>query len=103
MQPLPDYSEDYRERTSGTPVQLPVLPQNSEEPRSCRLPGATSVVSLTVVLQVLSVYIFCANPFPTRRMYETLENGSTQLELCLMLQSVSLIANLDKYYTVKFR
>ncbi len=31
-----DYSEDYRETTRGTLVQLPVLCQNSEELRSCK-------------------------------------------------------------------
>ncbi len=36
MQPLPEYSEDYRERTSGTSVQLPVFCQNSEDPRRCK-------------------------------------------------------------------
>ncbi len=36
-QPLPDYSEDYGERTCFTPVQLPVRPQSSEEPHGCKV------------------------------------------------------------------
>ncbi len=37
MQPLPDYSEDYRERTSGILVQLAVLPQSSDERWGCKV------------------------------------------------------------------
>ncbi len=36
LQSLPDYSKAYRERTSGTLVQLPVLCQNNEDPRRCK-------------------------------------------------------------------
>ncbi len=35
LQPLPDYSEDYKERTTGTPVQLHV-PRSSKDPQSCK-------------------------------------------------------------------
>ncbi len=59
---LPDYSEDYRERTSGTLVQLPVLPRRSEDPQSCKATGDDQRSAYEACLAI-TVYVYFLSKF----------------------------------------
>ncbi len=67
MTPLPKDSEEYRERTSGISVQLPVLPQNSKDRRSCKATrdnqrsAYEACLAITVCEQILCRSIECGN------------------------------------------
>ncbi len=62
MTPLPEDSEDYRERTCGISVQLPVLPQNSEDLRSCKATRDNQRSAYEACLAI-TVYVYFLSKF----------------------------------------